>query len=204
MSASANFGLLDGNAHQMLSVFVQCELDDGAGLALALSWLRRGLYLTEVQEEGLKIALKRQLAGIPAVVRSGQAICDELVHDLSFLPDRSNISAVAALQQQPFLTGLAAKLETPEGAAEAVAAVRGVRAALLAPARVHALVAGNVLAMPDPVRRFPYHQISYVSAPVSSRRYSENVFTISRLHPRIPSGSVFLFFLPTANFPFRH
>ena len=76
---------------------MQCELDEGDGLPLALKWLRRALYLVEVREEGLRIAVARQLSSIPACVRNGALICDELVHDLSFIAGRSNMSADAAL-----------------------------------------------------------------------------------------------------------
>ena len=49
MRYSCDTGCIKGGSSQLLTFFVQVELDGGSGLAVALKWVRRALYLTQAR-----------------------------------------------------------------------------------------------------------------------------------------------------------
>ena len=71
-------GCIKGGSSQLLTFFVQVELDGGSGLEVALKWIRRALYLTQLTPELLGIAVKRELSQIPAAVRNGSGVMSAL------------------------------------------------------------------------------------------------------------------------------
>ena len=71
-------GGIKGGSSQLLTFFVQVELDSGKGLTLALKHLRRALYLTQLSPELLAIAAKRRLSEVPAAVRNGNGVLSAL------------------------------------------------------------------------------------------------------------------------------
>ena len=143
-------GGIRAGSSQLFTFWVQVELDKGAGLGLALKWLRRVLYQTSYSAELIGIAVQRLLSQVPAAVRSGQNIANALIGGLTFDPNAANDLAYHAIKQQPFLTKLQAQLATPAGAAAAVATLSQLRAALLVPSRVNLFVAADLTALASP------------------------------------------------------
>ena len=143
-------GGIRGGSSQLFTFWVQVELDEGAGLALALKWLRRVLYQTTLSADLLTIAVQKELAQIAAAVRNGSGIANALIGGLTFDTGASNSLAYHAIKQQPSLLRLQSELATAEGAAAAVERLRGLRAALLEPSRVNLFVAADLTALPTP------------------------------------------------------
>ena len=50
---------------------LEVELDEGAGLALAIKWMRRALYQTDLSAADLKIAAQKALAQAPSALFGG-------------------------------------------------------------------------------------------------------------------------------------
>lgn len=129
---------------------MQVELDKGAGLSLGLEWIRRALYLTTFTAESLKTTVEQCLGRIPAAKRNGHGVASALLGSLVRDPDQSNTLVEHAIRQYPFLTRLSAQLATDEGSAAVLAAMGGLRTALLQPSRMNLFIAGDLTQLPDP------------------------------------------------------
>ena len=147
---AAGPGGIRGGSSQLFTIFIQVELDGGRGLALALKWIRRVMYLTQLTPEQLTIAAQRHLSQIPAAARNGHAIANALASSLSLDVGASNSLAAHAIKQQPYLTKLLEQLGTPDGAASVLKQMADLRAALLTPERVNIFVAADLTAVTDP------------------------------------------------------
>lgn len=113
---SADTGLIRGTVGQMLSFFVQVELDEGEGLAVALRWIRRALYLTDLSTDLIKMAAQRSLSRVPAAVRDGPGIAHTLKLGLDFdvrAPLSSSSSPLSSLLPKPILSLLSPSQPPP-------------------------------------------------------------------------------------------
>ena len=149
MRYACDTGCIKGGSSQLLTFFVQVELDGGSGLEVALKWIRRALYLTQLTPELLGIAVKRELSQIPAAVRNGSGVMSALSW-LTNYTDADNDLNGHALRQQPFLVDLEAQLSTSEGGAAAVASLAALRTVLLQPQRMNVFVAGDLTKLSAP------------------------------------------------------
>lgn len=143
-------GGIRGGSSQLFSFMIQVELDKGNGLGLALQWMRRVLYLTEVSAELLRIAIQRLSSQLPADVRNGHGVAHALMTAVRLEPSASNRLAYHAIQQQAFLTKLQTQMETDDGAAMALRSLAELRGALLQPSRMNLFVAANLSQLTDP------------------------------------------------------
>jgi Zn-dependent M16 (insulinase) family peptidase len=141
---SASTGLVRAPLSQLACVFVQTELGpDADGLARALTWARRALYLTTITAEAVKMAVQKELAQIPAQVRNGSGIAREVHTHLELDAATSNSVGATVLVQRPFLTALATQLETDAGAKAAVADLVALRSSLTTTAKLDVFVAAD-------------------------------------------------------------
>uniref|UniRef100_A0A7S4B5T8 Peptidase M16C associated domain-containing protein n=1 Tax=Chrysotila carterae TaxID=13221 RepID=A0A7S4B5T8_CHRCT len=147
---SASFGLLNGRIAQFATVFVQVELDGGAGLAKALAYVRRALYLTSISPEELRIAGRKMLSLAPAAVRDGAGIARHLSESLEFDVEQNNNFVAHATTQQPFITAMLNGLEDARTAHTVVEKFEQVRELLLQPQLMQVFVAGDVTKLADP------------------------------------------------------
>ena len=95
-------GCIKGGSSQLLTFFVQVELDGGSGLEVALKWIRRALYLTQLTPELLGIAVKRELSQIPAAVRNGSGVMSALSWLTNYTDADNDLNGCATLSLTPY------------------------------------------------------------------------------------------------------
>eukprot|EP00929_Paragymnodinium_shiwhaense_P095329 TRINITY_DN56406_c0_g1_i1.p1 TRINITY_DN56406_c0_g1~~TRINITY_DN56406_c0_g1_i1.p1 ORF type:complete len:1111 (+),score=243.87 TRINITY_DN56406_c0_g1_i1:93-3425(+) len=157
-------GTAGGGLQQMVNFFVQVELDEGRGLALALKWIRRVLHLTKFTAEELKISVKKALSEIPASIRSGPGIVSQLDRCNEFDVSKSNSVNGHAIRQQPFLTKMLERLEaSPEEAAKVVDEIKSLKTWLLEPSRMQIFVAGDMTVLSSKAE--PYKELAAALLP---------------------------------------
>lgn len=182
----AGHGLIRGGLNQMVCVYVQTELGDTLdGLALALKWVRRALYLTVPTGELLQMAIQKELASIPAAVRSGNGIAAAISKRLEHHEMSSNAVASHAIAQQPFLQALKARLDTPDGMSAVLSEVAALRAELLQPARVNLFCAADLTKLAPNVI---YQELSCAIIPPPA--WPKAMATAPPAHPTAPLQGV--------------
>ncbi|EED88791.1 hypothetical protein THAPSDRAFT_264188, partial [Thalassiosira pseudonana CCMP1335] len=157
VSFSSGVGLLGGSVPQMSYVSVQVE-NEGNGLAKALAWIRRVLYLTNITGESVKTAIQKLISEIPPQIRYGPSVVATVAAELNFSPERSNSIACNVLRQKPFLGKLYEKIgrgDEGDGAPvddscvkEIVDELENIRKVLFNTSNMHAFVAGNLKVSP--------------------------------------------------------
>lgn len=157
VSFSSGVGLLGGSVPQMSCVSVQVE-NEGNGLAKALAWIRRVLYLTNITGESVKTAIQKLISEIPPQIRYGPSVVATVAAELNFSPERSNSIACNVLRQKPFLGKLYEKIgrgDEGDGAPvddscvkEIVDELENIRKVLFNTSNMHAFVAGNLKVSP--------------------------------------------------------
>jgi Zn-dependent M16 (insulinase) family peptidase len=160
---SANFGQITGRLSQLASISVKVELEGSGGapgLATALMWLRRSLYLTTTSLSHVKMAAKNMASRLPAAFREGSSMVAHVMGCVQLEASRANVVAACPMQQQPFVARLLARLVTAEGAAHVLAQLGALRALLLRPDRMQVLVACNLTKV-----LAPYEQLCAALAP---------------------------------------
>mmetsp|Transcript_27016 Transcript_27016/g.48746 ORF Transcript_27016/g.48746 Transcript_27016/m.48746 type:complete len:971 (+) Transcript_27016:401-3313(+) len=150
VSYSSGVGLLGGSIPQMCYVSVQAEnTDDGSGLATALKWIGRVLYLTNITAESVKTAVQRLISEIPPTIRHGPAVAASVAAELNYDPDRSNSLAGSVFRQKPFLSKIFEGVESGDSSIQdVVTELEGIRKALFQTSNMHAFVAANLRGIP--------------------------------------------------------
>jgi len=152
VSYSARGGLPGSSVQQMVSFSVQVENANAKHFAIALKWIRRVLYLTDLSTEAVKIAAQRLLSEIPPQIRSGPTICRAVSHELNFDATESNQILMNVLHQWAFLEELLKRMEEESGGNEVVQELEKIRNELSKQENMQVFVAGNLKNIDDPMK----------------------------------------------------
>lgn len=155
VSYSNGVGLLGGSIPQMSYVSIQVENDkQGSGLATALRWIRRVLYLTRITEESVKTAVQRLISELPMQIRHGPSVAASVAAEMNFCADRSNSLACSMFRQKPFLSKICEGMES-DGADDSsamgnvVKELEAIREAIFQVNNMHVFVAANLRGIPS-------------------------------------------------------
>lgn len=150
VSYSNGVGLLGGAIPQMSYISAQVETNDGSGLATALRWIRRALYLTNITTDSVKTAVQRLISEISPQIRSGPTVVATVAAELNYNAEKSNTLACNLFRQKPFLSKVYEAIESDNGAAlqDVVEELDGIRNKLFQTSNYHAFVAANLKVIP--------------------------------------------------------
>ena len=149
VSYSSGVGLLGGSIPQMTYISCQVENTDGQGLATALQWIRRVLYLTNITTESVKTAVQRLISEIPPSIRYGPAVVATVAAELIYDPEKSNDLACNCLRQKTFLSKIFEGMENDSaGIEDVVKQLESIRNTLFRPSNMHPFVVANLRTIP--------------------------------------------------------
>ncbi len=146
VSYSCGVGLLGGAIPQMCYISAQVE----SGLATALTWIRRALYLTNITTDSVKTAVQKLISEISPQIRSGPTVAATVAAELNFNAEKSNTLACNLLRQKPFLSKIYEAIESGNDTALEVVVkeLDIIRNILFQTSNYHAFVAANVKIIP--------------------------------------------------------
>lgn len=149
VSYSSGVGLLGGSIPQMSYVCVQVEAENN-GLANAMKWIRRALYLTNITEASVKTAVQKLISEIPPQVRSGPSVLATVAGELIYDPAMANSLSCNLLRQKPFLAKIYQGMESGDESSiqNVVKELNGIRNTLFQTSNMHAFVATNLKSQP--------------------------------------------------------
>jgi Zn-dependent M16 (insulinase) family peptidase len=145
VSYSCGVGLLGGAIPQMCYISAQVD----SGLATALKWIRRALYLTNITTDSVKTAVQKLISEISPQIRSGPTVSATVAAELIYA-EKSNTLACNFLRQKPFLSKIFEAIESGNDAALQVVVqeLDMIRNILFQTSNYHAFLAANVKVIP--------------------------------------------------------